>query len=280
MTGIPMGLNILLLTVFILTGFMESRRLSTKHIQLEGVLKKAGYLYLLLPVSGILLTIAFLNNPSFLWNMPLWLHFHYLAAMWGIILAIFAFTFSLACFVSFRTSHRERWKVVLASTLLIAAIQIMQWNYTRPVAPHLKDSVTPSGLVIQTSDTSCAAASAASILRRFGMEMSEREMAELFRTTLFGTSAAHVIYGMQRIGIRSRKVEIEGSNPEHLKFPAMIFIGCPSAGTESHAVAYMGFHEGKAEIWDPVRGKRFLDKNQLGRIWHGRGIEFQLDKEL
>jgi hypothetical protein len=63
-----------------------------------------------------------------------------------------------------------------------------------------------------------------------------------------------------------------------LKVPAMIFIDHPSAGEESHAVAYMGNHLDSAEIWDPLEGKRFVTSQQLKKIWHGRGIEFCLEK--
>ena len=59
----------------------------------------------------------------------------------------------------------------------------------------------------------------------------------------------------------------------------MIFIDHPAAGDESHAVAYMGINKGKAEIWDPLEGKRYLDVRQLKKIWHGRGIEFRVDKK-
>lgn len=281
MTGIPIAINILLIILFIIAGFIEKRRLFAKYpnLQLEEVLKKAPYLYVLIPLSVILLIVAFLNDPSFIWNLPLWLQYHYLSMTWGGILSIFVFIFSLTSFICLNIRHREKWKIVIASMLLVGAIQVVQWSYTRRIAPSLEDNILPSGLVMQTSGTSCAAASAASIVRQFGMQKTEREMAELFKTTIGGTSAAHVIYGMQKIGISCKKVEIKNSNPEILKSPAMIFIDHPAAGDESHAVAYMGINKGKAEIWDPLEGKRFLDVSQLKEIWHGRGIEFTADNK-
>jgi hypothetical protein len=52
------------------------------------------YLYVLIPVSLILLVVANLNRPALIWNLPLWIHYHYTALTWGGILAIFAFVFS------------------------------------------------------------------------------------------------------------------------------------------------------------------------------------------
>lgn len=279
MVGIPLWLNILLIIGFVLVGSMECRRLFAKdsNLDIKTVLRRAPYLYVLIPLSLTLLVIANLNRPHLLWNLPLWLQFHYTALTWGGILAIFAFVFSLAAAVAMRTHHRERWKIVIAGILLIFVIQVIQWNCTRPIAPRLKDIVASSGTVMQTSNASCAPASGASIARTFGMQKTEKQMADLFGTTVGGTSGAQVIYGMRKIGFASKKVEVPDSDPERLKSPAMIFIDNQFTGPESHAVAYMGLNKDKAEIWDPLEGRRFLAKNQLAKIWHGRGIEFRLD---
>jgi len=279
MVGIPIWINILLILIVFLFGFLEYKRLSAKDptLDLTTVLKKAPYLYVLIPLSLILLVVANLNRPALIWNLPLWIQYHYTALTWGGILAIFAFVFSLASAVAIRTRHRERWKIVIAGILLIFVIEVIQWNYTRPIAPRLKNIVASSGTVMQTSNASCAAASAASIARTFGLQKTEKEMAELFGTTVAGTSGAQVIYGMRKIGIASKKVEVLDSDSERLKSPAMIFIDNQFTGPESHAVAYMGVNQDKAEILDPLEGMRFLTKNQLAKIWHGRGIEFRLN---
>ena len=165
MVSIPLWLNILLVIGFVLVGSMECGRLFAKdsNLNIKTVLRRAPYLYVLIPLSLTLLVIANLNRPHLLWNLPLWLQFHYTALTWGGILAIFAFVFSLAAAVAMRTDHRERWKIVIAGILLIFVIQVIQWNYTRPIAPRLKDIVASSGTVMQTSNASCAAASGASI---------------------------------------------------------------------------------------------------------------------
>ena len=279
MVGIPIWLNTLIIFVFVTLGIIEYRRLIVRDptLDMKTVLKKAPYLHVLIPLSIILLFVANLNRPALIWNLPLWLQYHYTALTWGGIMAIFAFVFSLGFAVAIRTHHRERWKIVIAGILLIFVIQVIQWNYTRPIAPRLKDIVASSGTVMQTSNATCAAASGASIARTFGMQKTEKEMAELFGTTVGGTSAAQVIYGMRKIGFLSNKVEVPDSDPVRLKSPAMIFIDNQITGTESHAVAYMGFNKNKVEIWDPLEGRRFLNKNQLAKIWHGRGIEFRLN---
>ncbi|MGD8435578.1 MAG: cysteine peptidase family C39 domain-containing protein [Syntrophobacterales bacterium] len=280
MVGIPIWLNILLILFFVALAIVEYRRLIGKDpsLNIKTVLKRAPYLYVLIPLSLILLVIGNLNRPRLIWNLPLWLQYHYTALTWGGILAIFTFIFSLGSAVAMRTQHRERWKIVIAGILLILVIQVIQWNYTRPIAPRLKDIVATSGTVMQTNNASCAAASGASIVRTYGMQKTEKQMAELFKTTVGGTSGAQVIYGMRKIGFSCNKVQVSESNPEELTAPAMLFVDNQFTGPESHAVAYMGFNKNKAEIFDPLEGRRLLSKKELAKIWHGRGIEFGLKR--
>ena len=280
MVGIPIWLNILLILLFVALAIVEYRRLISRDpsLNMKTVLKRAPYLYVLILLSLILLVVANLNRPRLIWNLPLWLQYHYTALTWGGILAIFAFVFSLASAVALRTQHQERWKIVIAGILLIFVIQVIQWNYTRPIAPRLKDIVATSGTVMQTNNASCAAASGASIVRSYGMQKTEKQMAELFGTTVGGTSGAQVIYGMRKIGFSCNKVQVSESNPEKLTAPAMLFVDNQFTGPESHAVAYMGFNKDKAEIFDPLEGRRLLSKNELTKIWHGRGIEFSLER--
>ncbi|MGA1791608.1 MAG: cysteine peptidase family C39 domain-containing protein [bacterium] len=285
MISIPLGLNVILIIVFSFAGILECRRLLSKNrdLKLETALKSAPYLYALLPFSVILfigiiiLTIIQVKKPSLFWRVPLWLQYYYTPLTWGSLIAIFTFIFTLGSAISFHEKHHERWKVVIAGILLIGVIQLAQWNYTRPVAPDLKNHILSTGFVMQTSDVSRAAASAANIVRLFGMEKTEREMAEILGTTWAGTTAAQIIHRMQRNGFDCRMVEIPDCDPEKVTPPAMFFVGHPMAGPESHVVAYMGFCEDKAEIWDPLQGKIYMNKKDLSRIWEGRGIEVRLD---
>jgi predicted double-glycine peptidase len=284
MISIPFGLNVILIIVFILAGISESRRLLSKKkdLRLETALKSAPYLYALLPFSILLfigiiiLMIIQVKNPSLFWKIPLWLQYYYTPLTWGTLISIFTFIFTLAFAISFHEKHPERWKVVAAGILLIGVIQLAQWNYTRPVAPDLKKHILSTGFVMQTSDVSCAAASAANIGRILGIKKTEKEMAEILGTTWAGTTAAQIIYRMQKIGFDCRMVEIPDCDPEKVAPPAMFFIGHPMTGPESHVVAYMGFYEDKAEIWDPLQGKIYMKKKDLYRIWEGRGIEIRL----
>jgi hypothetical protein len=277
--------NAALAALFALAGIAAARRLQRRHpdLTVETTLKRSPYLWVLIPlnllllVAGVTLMLLQRRHPSALWALPVWFEYHLLIGTWGSILSLFAFVFSLGAAVAMRTRHRERTKFVVAAALLVAAIQTVEWNYARPVAPILRDDISAAGMVTQTSDVSCAAASGATLARLLGMAKTEREMAEFYGTSaLLGTTAAQVIYGNATIGIASRKVEVPDRDPERVAAPAMFFVDHPATGPESHAVAYLGMKEGKAEVWDPIRGLKRLDRKSLASVWRGRGIEFRL----
>jgi uncharacterized membrane protein len=276
------GANVLLAALLAALGALACRRLMRRHadLRVENALARAPYLWGLIPASLLLLlanavaVVVRKSHPALYWGFPLWLDYSVMQIQWGILTGIFAFTFGLVSTLALRTAHRERHKLLLASVLLVAAIQVMQWNYTRPIAGQLRDEVSPAGMVSQTSPVSCAAASGATILRSFGIAKSERDVAALYGTSILGTSAAQVVYGNARLGIASRKRDLPDRDPARLAPPAMIFVDNPFSGPESHAVAFLGMEGGKAKIWDPLTGLGRFPAPVLASFWKGHGVEF------
>jgi predicted double-glycine peptidase len=280
----PVFINLPLIVLFAAAGVAEGRRLLARHrdMQLETALRKAPYLYALVPLSVLLLavTVALMvvgkMRPSYFWALPVWFEYHLYTVMWGSIISLFSFTFALTSAIAVLSGHSEGRKIIAASLLFVTAIQVMVWTYTRPVAPELREEISPSGLVSQTSPVSCAAASGATILRLLGEMKTEKEVARLFGTSMLGSSAAQIIVGMEKMGFSSRKMEIDNCDPERLVPPAMLFVDNPFIGPESHAVALLGFQQGEAQIWDPLTGAMMgLGKEEAAEFWRGRAIEFQ-----
>lgn len=255
MVFIPVGYNVLLLLAAVLAGVCECRRLVARgvHLAMDGVVKQSAALSLGVPLVFLCL-LAFLVCTAVVplsrgWDLPLWLSYYRETLMWGTLLVLGAFVFTVGAVVSFHTCHRERWKVVSGGVLFLMAFHGAQWYYTRPVAPGLTHEMTTDGVILQTSGVSCAAASGANIARAFGLGKTEKEMAELFGTTkLLGTSDAQVVYGMRTLGFVADRVEIPGADPAQLASLALLSVGHPDTGPESHAVAFIN---------DAVKPRRF-----------------------
>ena len=278
MIGLPVWLNVLLVVGLACLGVLEARRLAHRRegLDLANVTRRAPYLYGVAGAVALLLGALFSLQyfPRLWWHLPLLLEYVFTCLVWGSVLALFSFLAGLSAAVAQISGHPERHKLVVASVLLVAAVQLAQWLYTRPVAPELTHLITSEGIILQSSGVSCAAASAANMARHHGRKVTEKQMAALLgTTTLGGTSASQVVYGMARIGFSCRRVKVPATAASRLKLPAMIFVDHPLTGPESHAAALIKTTSGRVEVWDPLWGKRLWSSSELTRRWHGFAIE-------
>ncbi|MCI5124869.1 MAG: hypothetical protein D3925_10430 [Candidatus Electrothrix sp. AR5] len=184
--------------------------------------------------------------------------------------------FSLILTMSFQSRHKDKRKMVGVAICFVIAIEAVQWGFTRPLAPHLYEKLTNDGIILQSSPSSCVPASAANILNIFGRDVSEPEMAALFGTTLMsGTSVAQLIYGLEKINIKSSRKYIKEADLSKIKAPAVLFVDVGKP--ENHAVVLLGYTQDKVNIIDPLIGKKNFTLEELQHIWHGRAVELQKD---
>jgi len=279
MIALPLWLNVLLLLSAVVAGWLEARRISGRAggKRLEVVVRKEPHLYVLLSFFFGLFAINLLlqRRPLLMWDWPLWLQYYYSALTWGCILAVFSFLFAFVTTLSFQCDHRDRWKFVIAATIFIAVLQAVQWVYTKPLAEDLYEKKTSDGAILQSSFSSCVAASAANILSVYGRPRTEKEVATLLGTTLVtGTTAAQLVYGMGRIEVLCRMVAIPEADIDKVNVPAILFVDY--VDSEDHAVALLAISPDGVELVDPLFGRKFLSHGELRKLWHGRAVEFDL----
>lgn len=274
-------INTLILVLFIGFGYWAARRLLVRHPNqtLETLHHQARYIYFI--IAAIILAFAFIGIPmmskTLLWRVPLWFDLFAVPMSFGVVIACFSFLFSLASTVAVKTRHPERNKIIVASIILVCAFPAFQYQHTHTVYPKLKH-IKMNGVILQSHPSSCAAASAANIAERLGIMQTEKEMARRMNTSeMIGTNAGQVIHGMEQVGIQCSKRWVEGSDPNHISAPAMLFVDNVELGPESHAVAFMGIHDGKWEIWDPLEGRVPYTYTQLKNIWHGKSLECSIN---
>lgn len=272
MSPFPLWANVLAVLAGLVVGVLDARRLRRRHpgLGLQTALRHARYLY----AAPVLLVglgaahYALQGRADLWWSLPTWLEVRWLGVIWGAILAVFALLFGLALALAFAERHGERWKALVAALLCIGAVEHAVWKFSRPVAPDLRDEVR-DGVVLQTSGVTCAAASAANLLRATGRPATEREMAAAFGTTTLGTSAGQVVEGLRALGYACDKVEVADASA--LPLPAILFVDHAQAGPEGHAVALMAAAE-RVEVWDPLVGRVLQSRSDLARVWRGRAV--------
>src|SRR5262249_50257934 len=142
---------------------------------------------------------------------------------------------------------------------------------------------------LQTSRSTCSAASAATLLRAAGIDASEAEMANLCLTR-DGTTWAGLYHGLkQKTADTPWDVEIFRGTLDELKqssgHPALLSVELREKHADSgfaeqgwvagqaHTVVLFRFvHPTVAVVGDPAIGRELWSAKDLEILWHGEGI--------
>ena len=206
-----------------------------------------------------------------LWALPPCVAQARAALLWGPITLLLGYCVALVCLLAWREGHAKRVRLSVALFIILAALVVLHERMTRPIYAQLGARETRDGVVLQTSPVSCAAASAANIVRLLGGTATEQDMARTLQTDPFGTSYAGIILGLRRLDFTCRKVIV--ATPEEVHTPAILFVDHPATGPESHVVVLAACQDGQAEILDPLSGRYRMSYALLRTVWHGKAME-------
>jgi hypothetical protein len=172
-------------------------------------------------LSAALLALAFetfsATFPTLTGRLPLWVQRGTEPTLWGLALALLAFGVAAA-----------RWprKIARPSPFLLVALHaVVAW----PIASFLPDTRL-DGMAVQSFTSGSAPAAFAHLFRLYGVDANQREMGELFGTTIRGTSPVAVLDGLARLGLQCERQPLEGVGM--YMSPAVFFRGAglkPSA---------------------------------------------------
>jgi len=134
----------------------------------------------------------------------------------------------------------------------------------------LKSVPDPAGICLQSSDYSCGAAAAASLLALAGFNTTEREMAELCGTNAeFGTDEFAVCRGLRRfLAGRGCRVEIERSGWEQLERTQLpVMATTRLTFLIDHWVVIKKWSGDSVTVIDPLRGEVEIARPAFERKW-------------
>ena len=129
---------------------------------------------------------------------------------------------------------------------------------------YLGNTVDENGLTYQSTGFSCSPSSAATLLRLWKIEVTERQLGEIMFTGLGGTNLAASRHALQQFGFIGREVatEFETVNGPGLPFLAGIdFLGI------NHQVVVAGLTGRLVTVLDPNLGTRIITNDEFKRIW-------------
>jgi len=178
--------------------------------------------------------------------------------------------------------------VLVVPLLLLCLYQSYGWLLADvpPLDERWKDRVCR-----QTSDASCSAAAAATMLRANGIEATEAEMARHCLTRAGGTPMLGLYRGLKlktaRTGLTVRALRGDLAALRAHGGPVILSVRLdPGQWTDpryerlwgwapgvAHTVVFFGFDaSGEAEIGDPSVGREHWSVRDLEVLWHGQGL--------
>ncbi len=259
--------------IAVIFGFRAARE--HPELKVENALRRSKALVIISAclLAVIALSLAALFHDPFCALLPLIVQRSISWITWGVISVLGGLVSGYTLSLALARNHRQRRMLLLATVLLNVATAFSSFRFLAPVAPRLGEAHTLDGVILQTENSTCAAATLANIAGRFGDSLSEKEAAELLKTARLGTQVGQIRSTIAALGYGYETLKpAETKSLSQVTAPAVLFIDHPNVGNEAHAVAYMGETERGFEIWDPLTGREIWNEAIMNRCWHGNGI--------
>jgi hypothetical protein len=202
---------------------------------------------------------------------------------------------ALLCGVLWGYQTRQRRPILLITVLMtLATVHTLEPFCGNP--PRTGAPLIESGVVMQTTDSSCSAASAATLLRYYGIPATEEEIARLAFTREDGTLMLGVYRALclKTVGTPYRVTALSGADISELRRaaqdgPVLLSVGLdrfhahqidPRYQTQwgwrpgkFHGVVLFGLLPGgNFDIGDPARGREEWGVRSLNTLWHGEAL--------
>jgi len=127
------------------------------------------------------------------------------------------------------------------------------------------------GICLQSSESSCGPASAATLLRLFGRTATEKEIAQESFTTRRGTENWYLLRTIRRHGLEASYLIVR-PGVENLHHPAIAGVKLNDLGRVGHFIAILDENDGKVVIGDPLNGRETLSREELARRYTFTGF--------
>lgn len=173
------------------------------------------------------------------------------------------------------TALRRILQGVLAVATLYFVLAVPLWFAFNADSLRKLGGLARGGVTIQTEYYTCMPSALATVLRRWGIEASEGELAYRLRTSFQGTSPVTVPATVREIGrglaLDARIIDSTFEELLRIDRPA-ILVG--KVGAVRHAVALMSLDEREVVIGDPLKGLVKSRREDLPRHfkWNGLAI--------
>jgi predicted double-glycine peptidase len=201
--------------------------------------------------------------------LPIEWRFHGMRVTWILLRVILMGICGIGLTISWQTARSQVIAVILIGLLGLGAFTGAEAYFMAPIYPKLVDNLRPNGIFRQTSNSSCAPAALATVLRRWGMNATESSVARLAGTSRLGTSMPQLIVAARALGVQGIELSPSWEQMQQINRPGVLAVWLFDGIRKlPHAVALLAMNDLTAVIADPSRGRIFsLDRATFAKIW-------------
>jgi len=216
----------------------------------------------------IALLLLALNLPQ-VPALPIEWRFHGMRVTWTLLRVMLMGVCGIGFTVSWQTARSQVIAVILIGLLGLGGFTSAEAYFLAPIYADLIDNLRPNGVFRQTSNSSCAPAALATVLRRWGMDATESSVAREAGTSRLGTSMPQLIVAARALGVNAIELAPTWEQMQQINRPGVLAVWLFDGPRKlPHAVALLGMNDSVATIGDPARGRIFyLDRATFAQIW-------------
>ncbi|MGJ3249569.1 MAG: cysteine peptidase family C39 domain-containing protein [Elainellaceae cyanobacterium] len=206
--------------------------------------------------------------------LPLEWRFYGMRISWTMLRVFLLGACGMAFTVSWYTARLQVFSIILVGVLGLAGFSGVESYFLSPIHASLHNNLQSNGVYRQTSDSSCAPAALATLLKYWGISASESDVAELAGTSRLGTTMPQLIVAAQKLDMDGVELQSTWQDMQQINRPGILAVWLFDGNRKlPHAVALLGLTNRVATIADPSRGEIFhLDRSTFNYIWRDQYV--------
>lgn len=167
--------------------------------------------------------------------------------------------------------HRLLLGIPLFGVIAFSIVPFMK-PFIGPIASGSFDDKWQDGVCLQSTPSTCGAASTATILKLLGTDVTESELAAEAHSYAGGTEAWYLARAARARGFSVRFDFLNGFSPQD-GLPAVVGVRMGAIG---HFIAILGQEGDKYVTGDPLRGRELLTREELEQRHEFTGFHMRI----
>lgn len=206
--------------------------------------------------------------------LPLEWRIYGMRITWTIMRVLLLGFCGVAFIVSWKTARLQIIAVGLIGLIGLGGFTAAESYFLAPIHASLNDNLLPNGIFRQTSNSSCAPAALANVLRRWEINATESSVAKLAGTSRLGTSMPQLIVAARGFGLNGIELSPTWEQMRRINRPGVLATWLYSeTGKAPHAVSLLAMDAETVTIADPAFGKFYnLNQTQFERVWRNQYV--------